>query len=287
MEIVPQSRTERVGRALARVAVSVSPSGGTAWRAVLRNGKEIATVAELSDRWLRIASDVTRPLPRADHWHLLQRNDGLPPDARITLAPHRRHPWLRVDIPLWADGQLDAYVERACRCLVVAVERVAEPPSTASVGLERPSPAATASIAEQLVESGWSHRLRDDGSLDVDLEARRGLFRARVHALPDESRLAVTVASAAVLAPVCQAAVGTFLLLGTDTTRCVRGVARREEAAWAVTLEARLPATPSREDLDLALVTLGLAADSLADEARALLHEPAAVRYLATMRGGP
>ena len=282
--------TDAVASALVAGGGNVRHASGDSLLFTVQNGSVISGQARIDDYWLTIDAC----LPKAGHiaakgkqlWSRLVRNGRLNGPVRFAVGPSGQEK-LRADVPVDVGDGLEHEVADVCRELKEAYGAQSERSHGDSDASASVAPRAAAPSAEDICArfggSGWDLTVKDEhvvAALDVP-----GRFvQARIQSCDaDVTRASVSLLTVpGELPPVCQHAIGLFLLAMSNAGRLVRPTAYEDGGQTRVGCEVRFRAhaNPSH-GLSRALSSLSVATDLCFQEVRALTHESVSAAYLA------
>lgn len=278
----------KLGAALEKYARCVESAGPGCWNYTLSNGEVLRGHARRDGQWTVLEARPDGNKAPQSLWGLLELNGQLRGLGKFAIRPGRKAPLLLAEFPLDPGDEVLLTDRVASICLgfeEASVRLHGKPPAggttAGATSCEKgPSHGATDDLRRVITQAGWSCRDREDGSLIVDLPARRGFFQAELGSDGDAgTHLATPLSRFDSLASESREAIGLLLLSVCGCLRMARATAKQADARIELLLEARLP-SPSPTELDHALSALSTGCDLCGPEVAALRDTELAISFM-------
>jgi hypothetical protein len=215
-------------------------------------------------------------------WALIAAAADFPPLTKPVLDARCGLLSVRAEFPVGRGIDAERRAREACAGLEKALTRGSRRVVKRKRARAGCPPSAAAGLDALVADAGWSSARSDDGTLTVDLETSRGVWRARIVNLGiDGVNIAAPLTSGTELEAVHRQALGLFLLSAAGGVRLVRATV--DEGPRGVVMprfEVRLPAAPAATEIDHALAALTAACEYCGPEARSLFEKDLAEQYL-------
>lgn len=281
MNPVRDAWARALASALEAHAVAVVQMAPGHWAFAPAGAQGLRATAFLTDDWLLFDAPLPEPAAGVSAWDVFTANARLPGGLKGCAGASGGTLRLRAEVPLLERLPLAREVEEVCAGLAAAWFRGdaldAHPaPRVVTTGA---GDAATSVDLQQLcAEAAWPFTVRGADAMMVELDVQGGFQQAAVERQPHRGVVvSVPVLSEPPRAPVCDAAVGAFLLRVTGAVRMVR--AATGTSRESVCFEVVRTTMPDSAELAEAFAALSLAWRCAGREAAVLAADERAAEW--------
>jgi hypothetical protein len=268
-------------RVLNKFTCEMEPSGPWSWQCVVENGARLPLAASFDEGFLQLAYR-----PDAIHKTALALedamlcNNSLAGGVKLALHPSGSGLHLRTDIVVLDERQLHNRLQCALEGFHEGTRLLKSPDSRNNLRDSQPRPVSDVALDELLRETSWPCVERGPNDFSADLDANAAppaSIRMRGNCLV----LSVELLRGYASEDRTHQALAVYILAASSSLRMVRAHAERADGEISYGFHVSLPSSPAAEEIQHALAALSVAYRTCARETSVLLHDAAALQYLA------